>query len=332
LDYLIHGGLTKTGSSSIQAFLLANRDLLAGRGVHYPRGYLDIHARQHSPIAVALKEGRPEEVRRFARASLADATAAGASRVVWSGELLGAMRPQDMPALVDIARGPGGAQDVRIILYFRNLYDRLLSRMNQQTKMGDVVFDDARIERLTRANPSDLVRAWEAAAGVDNVDVRIFDLAVRTGLERDFLRAIGVEWSDEFELLPPANSSLDPITAQVLNLLRVEWMLPAGLVRACERRSKAYRLPETRRRTVQPLREAVERTDLSHPKLAPYRDVLTELKDPASIPGPSLPEFLDDLIATLTYLREESANPDTLVVAAKVRGRPPRPLRPGADD
>jgi hypothetical protein len=331
LDYLIHGGLTKTGSSSIQAFLLANRDSLARRGVHYPRGYLDVHPRQHSPIAVALKEGRAEEVGRFARSSLAEATAAGASRVVWSGELLGAMRPQDMPVLVDIARREGGAENVRIILYFRNLFDRLLSRMNQQTKMGDSVFDESRIERMARANPSHLVSAWEAAAGADNVDVRIFDLAVGTGLERDFLQAIGVEWSDEFELQPLANSSLDPITAQLLNLLRVEWMLPAGLVRACERRSKAYRLPETRRRAVQSLREAVDRTDLSHPKLAPHRDVLTALKDPATS-APSLPEFLDDLIATLTYLREESAGPDTLVVPAKVRGKVPRPLRRGADD
>jgi hypothetical protein len=166
------------------------------------------------------------------------------------------------------------------------------------------VVDDAFIARLAKGSPSDQIRAWEAVAGEDKVDIRIFDLAVKRGLERDFLEALGVEWSDEYQILPPVNSSLDPITAQVLNLLRVEWALPAGLADYCEQRSNNYRLPVLRARTMELLHDMVAATDLSHPKLAPHREVLTRFRPPDPDAKPPLPEFLDDLIGTLTYIRD----------------------------
>lgn len=304
MDYYIHGGLTKTGSTSIQLFLAANAQALAKRGVYYPRGYLDIHRRQHSPLAGALQEGRPEEVAAFARQTREAAAAAGATKVVWSGESIGNMRPEDMPTLLRIAREDGGADSVRIIIYYRNLYDRLVSRLNQQTKMREEVVDDAFIARFAKGSPSDQISAWEAVAGADKVDIRIFDSAIKAGLEKDFLEAIGVEWSDEYEIQPPINSSLDPITAQVLNLLRVEWGLPGGLVRNCERRSKNYRLPVLRGRSMELLHKTVAETDLSHPKLAAHREVLTRYKPPSRDGQPPLPEFIDDLIGTLTYIRD----------------------------
>ena len=304
LDYYIHGGLTKTGSTSIQLFLGANRRALAKRGVYYPMGYLDIHRRQHSPLAGALQEGRPEEVEAFARACRDAAEAAGATKVVWSGESIGNMRPEDMPTLLNIAREQGGAESVKVVIYHRNLYDRLVSRLNQQTKMRETVVDDAFIGRLAKGSPSQQIREWEAVAGEDNVIVRIFDLALKGGLEKDFLDAIGVEWDDAYEAQPPINFSLDPITAQVLNLLRVEWGLPGGLVRNCERRSKNYRLPVLRARTMELMHQAVADTDLSHPKLAPHRDVLTRFRAPDPNAKPSLTEFIDDLIGTLTYIRD----------------------------
>jgi hypothetical protein len=304
LDYYIHGGLTKTGSTSIQLFLGANEAALARRGVYYPVGYLDVHKRQHSPLAGALQEGRLDEVEDFARRTRRAAEAAGATKVVWSGESIGNLSPDAMPDLLRIAREAGGADDVRVIIYHRNLYDRLVSRLNQQTKMRETVVDDAFISRMSKGSPSDQIRAWEEAAGEDKVDIRIFDLAVKTGLEKDFLDAIGVEWSDAYEIQPPINSSLDPITAQMLNLLRVEWGLPGGLVRNCERRSQNYRLPVLRARTMELLHEVVANTDLSHPKLAPHREVLTRFRPPDPDAKPELPEFLDDLIGTLTYIRD----------------------------
>ncbi len=304
LDYYIHGGLTKTGSTSIQLFLTANLAAMAERGVYYPKGYLDLHRRQHSPMSGALQEGRLDEVEEFARRTRQAAEAAGATKVVWSGESIGNLNPEDMPNLIRIAREVGGAENVHIVIYHRNLYDRLVSRLNQQTKMRDTVVDDAFISRLAKGSPSDQIRAWEQVMGEDKVDIRIFDLALKAGLEKDFLEAIGVDWSDDYEILPPINSSLDPITAQVLNLLRVEWGLPGGLVRNCERRSQNFRLPVLRARTMELLHEVVANTDLSHPKLAPHREVLTRFRPPDPDAKPPLPEFLDDLIGTLTYIRD----------------------------
>ena len=304
LDYYIHGGLTKTGSTAIQRFLGANEAALAKRGVYFPVGYLDLHRRQHSPLAGALQEGRLDEVEAFARRTREEAQAAGATKVVWSGESIGNLNADAMPALLRIVREAGGADDVRVIIYHRNLYDRLVSRLNQQTKMRETVVDDAFISRLAKGSPSDQIRAWEQVMGEDKVDIRIFDLAVNTGLEKDFLEAIDVEWSDAYDILPPINSSLDPITAQVLNLLRVEWGLPGGLVRNCERRSQNYRLPVLRARTMELLHEVVANTDLSHPKLAPHREVLTRFRPPDPNAKPELAEFLDDLIGTLTFIRD----------------------------
>jgi len=112
-----------------------------------------------------------------------------------------------------------------------------------------------------------------------------------------------VEWSDDYVVPPAVNSSLDPITAQVLNLLRVEWGLPGGLVRNCERRSKNYRLPGLRTRAMELMHEAVANTDLSHPKLAPHKEVLTRFKAPDMATQPPLGDFIDDLINTLTYIK-----------------------------
>jgi hypothetical protein len=317
LDYYIHGGLTKTGSTSIQQFLAANPQALADRGVFYPVGYLDLHNRQHSPLAGAIADGRVDEVARFANDSRDRARAAGAQKVIWSGESIGNMRADGIATLAQAVRTEGGADDVHVVIYFRNLYDRLVSRMNQQAKMREDVVDDAFIEKLNRGNPSDQIRAWEDVLGEDKVHIRIFDNAIRTGLEKDFLQVVGLEWSDDYVVPPMVNSSLDPITAQVLNLLRVEWGLPGGLVRNCERRSKNYRLPVLRGRAMELMHDTVANTDLSHPKLAPHKEVLTRFKAPDVATQPPMGEFIDDLIGTLTYIKEFTGR-------GQADGEPPR--------
>ena len=75
-------------------------------------------------------------------------------------------------------------------------------------------------------------------------------------------------------------------------------------MRNCERRSQNYRLPVLRAQTMELLHEVVANTDLSHPKLAPHREVLTRFRPPDPNAKPELHEFLDDLIGTLTYIKD----------------------------
>ena len=240
-DLLLHVGMEKTGSTSIQAFLEANRPALAARGVLYPDGLgrparpmvaLSVpHARatgdwggvrpEERPHLEAAFDGLFADAASFARAM--DAVASGgARRVVLSSEVL-------WPALA--GGGPGAraiGADLRrrfgaitVVAVLRRPDRHLASLHAQGAKAGHPVDVDAALRSPPPAHRfADALRRIGALLGARIVAIP-FERARLPGgdVVAAFRDAAG--WTAEGLAMPPRaeNPSLD--AAHVEAMLRL---------------------------------------------------------------------------------------------------------------
>ena len=241
LDVVLHLGMGKTGTSSIQFFLRDHRETLASRGLLYPetpgRG-------RHHKLGLSVKSveelesspewrrlGQPDPARfrrRFRRGLLTEIEDSGLSRVLFSDEVLfGGSRP----TLRRLARFTEDiARTRRLVVYLRRQDDHMVSRYQEGVKIGWVVG----LEEWAREDMSDLYdyrarlgRQRRLFAPVTLV-VRRFERPsfVDGSLVQDFQHAVGIE--APLPDPPPGaerNRSLDAESVEflrVLNLYRVE--------------------------------------------------------------------------------------------------------------
>ena len=112
----IHIGLNKTGTSSIQQFMMNNQEELAAQGLAYPE-YGRVHGGHHA-LANALQQ-RPADVQKMVDAILEESAGAGA--ILISSEALHACKNVNL--LADATR----EADVRIVVYLRDFVDYVSS-------------------------------------------------------------------------------------------------------------------------------------------------------------------------------------------------------------
>lgn len=213
---LIHIGMPKTGSSSIQEFLKINREGLAARGVLYAPNNPD-HGSQFE-LAVAgrtlsdniIPEDTPrkilglpgmEEQRRYLAAyeAFLDAQIAEAPDAwlfVASSEHIQPWlnRVNQIRALDRFLRSRFSS--VRYVVYLREQADLLVSAWSERIRRGEVLDLDTHVEqRLAAVNYDAMVALWEKAIGTDRLDVRLLrsDWMEGGDLITDFCAAMGVE-------------------------------------------------------------------------------------------------------------------------------------------
>lgn len=187
----IHIGAEKTGSSSIQSFMVENSTRLADAGTLYPT------------IGRASPR-RHNQVRRDAElpgsdtgSSLSDlreyCLANADKKIIISDELLSLTSEAGVEHIARIFAGI----DARIVFYFRDYASFLVSLYNQDTKTGvnTLDFDQFFEQRLARPSQFDLVSRWGERFGWDRMVVRLFDRGtlVNNDAVDDFLRVIGCE-------------------------------------------------------------------------------------------------------------------------------------------
>ena len=120
MQLVIHAGIHRTGTTSLQRYLAKNRAGLAAQGVDYPG-----EENNHQPLAWALYRGQcgPEAV-----LALASAAPAGTQQLVLSGEDFAIHR--DLGWLETVA----ARVDVRVVFYLRRQDHWLMSWYNQHVK------------------------------------------------------------------------------------------------------------------------------------------------------------------------------------------------------
>ena len=192
---VMHIGLTKTGTSSLQAALSAHRDELAGIGFVYPlSGRTGKPRVAHHNLFYETGDGGRGN-------GDFDATDGGWAEVLRdidavpgrTGILSSEAFQYATPAQVERIGNILGDRPVTIVVYLRR-HDRWLeSAWNQRARFGRVTLrfvDFAEGEGRTLGDYAGVVMPWLQVFGDDHVDVRIYGAAVlERGIVGDFAAA-----------------------------------------------------------------------------------------------------------------------------------------------
>ncbi len=239
-DVVLHVGMGKTGTSSLQARLHRNRGRLAKRGVLYPaspgkrrhiRLGLAMQPNEHSPRTSVdwrrQQVSTPAELRpMFEDALFEELAGSRASRVLLSDEaLFGAAHDgiRNLRELLDRV-----ARSVRVVVYLRRQDDHACSRYQQVVKRsGEVRRLSERVEEMDLSAVYDYhsrLVAWRDLMHPDELVVRTFekDRFLGGSLFQDFLDATGIGIDpEELGEGPTRNESLDAESVEFLRLFNI---------------------------------------------------------------------------------------------------------------
>lgn len=205
----IHGGLPKTGTSSIQEFLRKNEEELRRNRCSYALAGRQFNA--HHPIASLflghekawVDPCEADDIRARMRGELASDeydTVIISSEVFYYANRLDELRE----FFADC--------DLQFVLFLRRQDEWLESVYRQDLKVGESDLDvESFLER--RSGEGDYlhrVEKWSAAIGRENVRLELFrPAAAGIPLQQRFLEACGVAWSERYEVTPPSNLALN---------------------------------------------------------------------------------------------------------------------------
>ncbi len=210
---VLHIGLHKTGTSSIQATLKHNQAILRERGVLYP-GFLPAnhshffinafssraehyHANRRQGLdPAAIAEQAAEQMDRLGRAL----TRFGGSTILLSGEDASTLQAPEVAQarnrLDALAGSVGVKTSYRVLLYTRDPAAFVSSAMQENVKGNGMRLEDSRDLHIRNASGRyrRIHEAWAAAFGDDAVHFRGFETACGEpgGLIGDFLRTLGL--------------------------------------------------------------------------------------------------------------------------------------------
>lgn len=240
---VLHIGLHKTGTTSIQRFLHENYEALLRQGVLYPLAgrFRKDGERHESHLMLAWSV-----VERYARkydVKLSDQPWVSLrkeieekkpGRVVLSSEFFWSATKQE----VEQIRSYLDRYPVKVLLYMRNPVNLALSTYKQGVKSGGISSGLMThfMARLRQYDFEDTFTRWASVFGSDQVKVHIFEKA-KQDLVGHFTRVAGIEWSDRFEIPPPANVSPSDSVIQLVRWINTieQWLGPFGLDRLAHR-------------------------------------------------------------------------------------------------
>jgi hypothetical protein len=185
MQLVIHAGIHRTGTTSLQRCLARNRAALAAAGVGYPG-----EGGNHQPLAWALHRGQAG-----AEAVLALVEAAEAPRLVLSGEDFAIHR--DLGWLEAVA----ARVDTRVVFYLRRQDHWLMSWYNQHVKwpfnreksrMDPQAFLAA-IDDFYWIDYARLLGRWSEVLGEARVGAAVVERGQVEDATGDFLARLGVE-------------------------------------------------------------------------------------------------------------------------------------------
>lgn len=185
MKILIHAGIHRTGTTSLQGFLAYNREIILRHGISYPGG-----AANHQPLAWSLMKGRStaEDVETLIN-SVGDA-----ETIVLSAEDF--CIHTDLRWLDEIA----GVHDVRVVFYLRRQDHWIMSWYNQHVKwpfdrqksrMGKSEFLGS-IGDFYWLDYADLLEKWTNVLGAQNVSAAVVEAGQVENVIDDFISRIEI--------------------------------------------------------------------------------------------------------------------------------------------
>ena len=228
MSVVLHIGLQKTGTSSIQNFLQSNIAVLNENGFDYP------HITQFSAVqfkgpsshnclapALGLKQSGFPAVDEDELQSLREFLLSTDKTVIISSEEIS--RIMDLTTLMKFFEG----MDVKVFVYLRHQANWAESMYNQRNKLLFFKQDERLFEEGTLSeedlfrflrqehytplmNFEALLDRWSEAFGQENLIVRIFDRKkmYKNDLLADFCQAIGIDFLEECTIPKSVNENL----------------------------------------------------------------------------------------------------------------------------
>lgn len=227
--FILHIGLEKTGTTSIQRFLNTNRALLLERhGILYPH-HPSLRREDSHPLLPAslLPDAncefipsacRPDPAR--VRSALQRLAGSDADAILLSAEHLSSRL--DAPAIEQLGSWLQPRR-VEIIVYLRRQDEMALSSFSTALRCGRRTWfrprDVAASDRYFAYDA--LLAPWTATFGQENIRIRLFDQDRFSGgdLITDFMAAIGVSKVQDWPRPAPQNQSLNLAEASLLRLV-----------------------------------------------------------------------------------------------------------------
>ncbi|NYJ00750.1 hypothetical protein HNR19_001448 [Nocardioides thalensis] len=240
VDLVLHVGMNKAGSTSIQHFLRGNETALAAGGWLYPRTpgkvrhvRVGFYVKSDAELArtgawVTGDYPDPDVFRaRFPRRLAAELHESGQPRAILSEEYL--WHAGRLPAVRELVAP--FARSTRVVVYLRRQDDHLISAYQQSVRGGDTQRIDSFAAARARSAHYDYgsrLTAWQRDVAPDALVVRRFGPAHFAGgsLYQDFLDAAEIDVpATSLEIPPRRNESLDAEAVEFLrvyNLHRIE--------------------------------------------------------------------------------------------------------------
>lgn len=134
MRFVIHAGVHKTGSGTIQSFLAKNAEILRSHGVYYAVGFFRRFTRQHPELSFAIRRGELAPVRDFFEQVPGGARRSPIHTVIVSGEELSLLGADGLQTLKSEMLASDPAAEAEILLYFRNRYDVAISLVQHRAR------------------------------------------------------------------------------------------------------------------------------------------------------------------------------------------------------
>jgi hypothetical protein len=219
-EILLHAGSHKTGTSSIQAVILAERRRLERQGFHVARAGQGVDGAHHRLIFTLLGLRHSPLTVATLRAELA--LAAPRTVLISSETVTKAVVEGNGARAIDALREAGAAR-VRLLLYVRSPF--ALASSSYSSRIGRLDLGGISFDQYVREHDGGSVHRYDRfleLARRDDVEliVRPYSESARRSIVGDFAEALGVDLGDAPE--PRRNSSFGPIGLEAMRLVAAE--------------------------------------------------------------------------------------------------------------
>lgn len=214
----LHIGLPKTGITTIQNFLLTNKQRLKENHILFPETGLQYSA--HQPLADLFADNHPEWIDKYSPYFLLkmlekEIELSICHTFILTSEIFFFVNPNK------ILKTFFSKYQIKITIFIRKFDAWMESGYKQNLKTGDFT---GNIKEYFLAEERNFyfykqIKAWETSFGKDNINLILLEsVDKKASLQQKFISACGLIWDENYELNEDANMGQNQETLAFLQL------------------------------------------------------------------------------------------------------------------